>query len=269
MEIVSTVDNVKKGRMLTLAAVISVLMIGIKITKFGDDVSSLSIISRCIAFFVMAYCGLIWALRFQVSKSSLLSILPQSSFYVFTQYLFVEYFFSRGVERIYEFIILFIVLILIFIGVYASFLMANIFNVATIKQIPLENVGRTVSYILSLLSVYFLTYGLFESSLSWYFLLLLFALGFFIVSFFHFKRLDMSKERIGRITLLSFLTLIVTISGAIVVSSRHEYIASVPVVVLFSISSIVMKKENEEHNTVEYKYFLLVLIIFMLNFFGK
>jgi hypothetical protein len=83
----------------------------------------------------------------------------ESSLFVASEFLFIEMFFFEDLDRIYEGVLLLGILGLIWISTYVSFLMANIFNVGLYKDIPLEQVARTASYILSIFMVYFLTFS--------------------------------------------------------------------------------------------------------------
>lgn len=262
MEIATSVDNVKKGRMLGLAALISLSMIGLQITSITRTPSSTEILIRAGLYFVVTFLGLIWALRFQVTLRSLMYIIPQSAFFVFSEYIFLEFFFFNRVGRVYEFFIMFLALIGLFVATYSSFLMANVFNVAVIKDIPLVNVGKTVSYVLSLLSVYFLTYGLLYSNTNILVLIALLVIGYILTITFHFRNVEMAKERVGRVVFLSTITMLITVLGASAISYRYELISLLSTVVLFAVTSVVSKKENEDTRLKLASYLIIIFILF-------
>jgi len=149
-----TEDSVKRGKLIMLSLLIG-LSIFVQTLIKQQDLEVTRILIIALIYLGGSFLGLIWAFDFQVKIKSL-SFLLQSSLFVMSEYLFVQLFFVGKFSRIYEGILLLILVALVSIGTYISFLMANVFNVNLYKSIPLANVGRTTSYIISTLSLFFL-----------------------------------------------------------------------------------------------------------------
>jgi len=153
---IKSTDEEKRGKLITLAALIALAIFVSKITQAQTQVVVWRVYLNAGIYFVVTFLGLLWAFNFKVKKRSV-PFLLQSALYVFSQALFIEFFFFQKFSRIYEAFILLFLMFLVFLGNYISFLMANVLNVDLFKKIPLAQVGRTSSYLVSLLMMYFFT----------------------------------------------------------------------------------------------------------------
>jgi hypothetical protein len=259
-EVKGIVDNVKKGRLLALALIISISLFIIKLSQ-GSPVASISAVYlRAVIYFILSYVGLLWALKYQVRFKGLAFVLTQSSLFIFTQVLFIELFFFRRFGRVYEAVLLFGLLVLMFIGTYISFLTANVFNVGNIKEIPLLQVGKTTSYILSLLMVYFITYAILESAFDPILSLVLIGVFYFAIVFMHFRHLGIGKGSFwGRVVLTNAAMLILLIGNALT-GSLHEFISLVPMVAMFVMTGVVMHSDRNQLSRLDIAEYVVLLI---------
>ncbi|HRI05400.1 MAG TPA: hypothetical protein PLV59_00380 [Candidatus Dojkabacteria bacterium] len=264
MEIPTTVDNVKKGRILTLALIISISILIFKVTQTTDIVNPIVVLLRSLVYFAVAYVGLIWAFKFQVTLHSLLYILPQSAMFIMSEVIFLEMFFFRRVGRVYEILILVGMLILLFIGTYVVFLMSNVFNVATVKEIPLIQAARTVSFLATLIATFFLALGLLDGNLDIIPTTLILAFAFFSLVFFHLKHMDLGKERLGEYTILVLLFMLSMFISTAIVSQSHEVIALAPTIGAFVALEIITKKQRNmltPFTILQYIFFITAIFV--------
>ena len=239
------IDSVKRGRILFLSLAIAIGMSISKITQTAEITPLALVYSRAAIFFVVSYIGLLWAFRFQVNKSSLLFVLTQSSLFVFAETLFLELFFFRKFDRVYEAFLLLALLVLMFVGTYISFLMANVFNVGSFKQIPLLQVGKTTSYILSLLMVYFITFGVLASGFSLFLTVPILALAYSLTVFFHFRHMKIERKLFSSGIYSTVWGMVVLLVAVIFLGSHHELMALVPTAVMFIMPGILMSKSQD------------------------
>lgn len=266
MEIYTSIDNVKKGRILTLAIVISLSILLFKVTQTSEVVNPITVLFRSLIYFLVTYVGLIWAFRLQVTIHSLLYILPQSSLFIFAQVLFLELFFFRRVGRVYEILILVVMFLLLFVGSYVVFLMSNVFNVSTIKEIPLIQAARTVSFLSTLIATFLLTLGLLDSNFNIIIVMIILSISYFLGVFFHLKHMEINKDRIGEYTLLTVLFMVISVLSLSFVSHRHEIIALAPTVGAYVALEVITKKQRNMLSFVDNLQFILVLsVIFILG----
>lgn len=266
MEIQSSIDNIKKGRILTLALVVSLSILIFKVTQSTDVVNPLSVILRGFGYFIVTYIGLVWAFRFQVTLHSLLYILPQSSLFIFTQVIFFELFFFRRVGRVYEVLILLVMLLLLFLGSYVVFLMSNVFNVATIKEIPLIHAARTVSLLSTLIATFFITLGLLDANFGIILTFLLISIVYILNIFFYLKHTEVNRDRVGVYVLLTYLFMIVPTISLSFVSQRHELVALAPTVGGFIALEIISKRHRNMLTLFNrLQYIVILIIIFVLG----
>ncbi|HRX43757.1 MAG TPA: hypothetical protein P5059_00695 [Candidatus Dojkabacteria bacterium] len=180
-----TEDSVKRGKLIVLSLLFG-LSIFVQTLIKQQDMGISRILLTALIYLFASFGGLIWAFDFQVKIKSL-SFLLQSSLFVMSEYLFVQLFFVEKFSRIYEGILLLILVGLVSMGTYISFLMANVFNVNLYKSIPLANVGRTTSYIISTLTIFFLTFSLLSLQPVIYILLPIQLLISIFFSYIHLK----------------------------------------------------------------------------------
>ncbi len=266
MEIQGSVDNIKKGRILTLALAISISILIFKVTQTTDLVNPISVILRSFIYFVVTYLGLIWAFRLQVTIHTLLYILPQSSLFILAEVIFLELFFFRRVGRVYEVLILLVMLILLFVGTYVVFLMSNVFNVSTIKELPLIQAARTVSFLTTLIGIFFITVGLLDGNINMLFMMAMLIVVYFGLIFLHLKHMEINKDRIGEYTVLTLLFMVMSVVSLAFVSQRHEVIALAPTVGAYIALELITKKQR---NLLSYfnmvQYIFLITAVFVLG----
>ena len=237
-------DTEKRGKLLLLAGLIAVAMFLNKILQKDISVEIPRIYLNGALYFVISFVGLLWSFNFQVKFKSILYIV-QAALFVFSEAIFIEFFFFQKFNRLYEALILLILLTLVFIGNYVAFLMANVFNVGLFKNIPLIHVGRTSSYLISLLTIYFVTFSLLSSNLPIYFLLPIIAVVYAIVVYVHYLNIGIEGgEQIWK-TVLTGLVILTLFLGVFLTGNSHEIVSFVPVVGYFLCVSVVSQSDIE------------------------
>jgi len=260
-----TEDSVKRGKIIALSILIGLTMFIQTLIKSQDITVARVLITACV-YFLVSFFGLIWAFDFLVKIKSL-PYLIYSALFVMSEYLFIQLFFVEKFSRIYQGIFLFVLIILVSAGSYISFLMANVFNVNLYKNIPLAEVGKTTSYVISTLSIYFLTFALLSLQLPVYFLLP-FELG--IICFFTFVHLRnigfegfVLKRKTLLISLIVFFMFLASFLGGIL----HEVSALSPAVGYFvSVGAANMKTSDIKFNYSLLLYILALVGVIILNF---
>jgi len=260
-----TEDSVKRGKLIMLSLLIGLSIFVQTIIK-QQDLGITRILIIALIYLGASFIGLIWAFDFQVKIKSLYFLL-QSSLFVMSEYLFVQLFFVGKFSRIYEGILLLILVALVSIGTYVSFLMANVFNVNLYKSIPLANVGRTTSYIISTLTLFFLTFSLLSLQPVIYILL---PLQFLISSFFiyiHLKVLGYEGFVLSRKVMLVSLIVFIMFVSSFLTGVIHEVSALSPTVGYFVGIGMANIKNDKKENGWEIVLYILALIgVIILNF---
>lgn len=263
MEAVNYVDSGKRGRIIILSFGITLSLFVLRALEMVDPSNFWNLAVMSVSYFFISYIGLIWAFRFNVNRRSLLLILPQSSFFTMSQMLFVMLFFFRNFERVYELFLLFFLILVIFVATYVSFLMANIFNVAAFRQIPLVQVAKTTSYILTILAVYFSTFAVLAMQLSIPITIGLILFSYMLILLFHINHFNSpirQKTRAVGLILVSMLNMFVT---TMFWSTRYELLALIPVSVAFVMLSLEMS-ETKKHEPL--KWYVLLQYCFIVFF---
>lgn len=256
-------DEEKRGKLLILAAFISLAIFVSKITQSQSQLVNLRIYLNSSIYFFITVIGLLWAFKFQVKRKALLFII-HSGLYVFSQSLFIEFFFFQKFNRIYEAFILLFLMFLVFVGNYVSFLMANVLNVDLFKKIPLAQVARTSSYLISLLMMYFFTFSFLVSGLEVYVLLPLILFIYFIIIFIHYVNIGMEKGELYRKTLLTLIIAFNLFLGMFLVGDSHEIVSAVPVLGYYFAVGGVTQEELVYKNEKGLLFYILALIVFFL-----
>jgi hypothetical protein len=258
-------DAVKRGKLLSLSLLIALSIFIQTILKVnqGDPIRT------ALTFFVylvVVVIGLIWAFNFRVKIRSL-PFLLHSALFVASEYLFIQLFFIQKFSRIYEGLILLALVGFVFVGTYVSFLMANVFNVNLYKNIPLVNVGRTTSYIISTLTVFFLFFGILALQLPLYILLpILIAVAYFL-SFIHLKNLGYEGILLNRRSLLVSVIVIFMFISTLFSGVLHEVSVLAPVVGYFvGIGVANIKVENKGKTFELFLYILILIAVVLINF---
>lgn len=260
-----TEDSVKRGKLIMLSLLIGLsIFVQTIIKQQGLGVTRILIIA--LIYLGASFIGLIWAFDFQVKIKSLYFLL-QSSLFVMSEYLFVQLFFVNKFSRIYEGILLLILVALVSIGTYVSFLMANVFNVNLYKSIPLANVGRTTSYIISTLSLFFLTFSLLSLQPVIYILLPVQLLLSIFFSYIHLKVLGYEGFVLNRKVLLVSLIVFIMFVSSFLTGVVHEVSALSPTVGYFVGVGMANMKSDKRENGFEMVLYILALIgVIILNF---
>ncbi len=259
-------DSVKRGKLIALSFLIALSVFVQTIMKIEDQSLLRTVITSSV-YLVMTFLGLIWAFNFQVKIRSL-PFLLHSALFVMSEYLFIQLFFAQKFNRIYEGVLLLILVALIFVGTYVSFLMSNVFNVNLYKSIPLVHVGRTTSYIISTLSMFFTIFGLLSLQLPVYILLPLILLVAVFLSFIHLKNLGYEGLLLSRKTLLVSILVFFMFLGSFLAGIVHELSAIAPTVGYFAGIGIANIKSNKTGFNWEMLLYIFALIaVIFLNLF--
>ena len=263
---IKTEDSVKRGKLISLALLIA-LSVFVQTLIRNNDPTVLRILITAGVYLVFSFIGLVWAFNFQVKIKSL-QFLIHSSLFVMSEYLFIQLFFVEKFSRIYEGILLLILVALLFVSTYISYLMANVFNVNLYKSIPLANVGRTTSYIISTLSIFFLTFSFLSLQLPVYVLLPLeFGIAYFF-SHIHLRNLGFEGVLLNRKTVLVSLIVFFMFLGSFLSGIFHEVSALGPTVGYFiGIGVANMKVIKSKFNVEIILYILALIAVILLNFF--
>ncbi len=266
-----TEDSVKRGKLIVLSLLIG-LSIFVQTLIKQQDLGVTKILLTAVVYLFISFVGLIWAFDFQVKIKSLY-FLFQSSLFVMSEYLFVQLFFVGKFSRIYEGILLLILIALISIGTYVSFLMANVFNVNLYKSIPLANVGRTTSYIISTLSLFFITFSLLSLQPIIYIILPLQLLISIFFSYIHLKVLGYEGFVLSRKVMLVSIIVFIMFISSFLTGVIHEVSALSPTVGYFVGIGMANMKSNKSGNRWDIILYILALIVvtilnFILNIFA-
>jgi hypothetical protein len=258
-------DAVKRGKLLSLSLLIALSIFIQTILKInqGDPIRTAL---TFLVYLVVSVVGLIWAFNFRVKIRSL-PFLFHSALFVASEYLFIQLFFIQKFSRIYEGLILLSLIVFVFVGTYVSFLMTNVFNVNLYKKIPLVNVGRTTSYIISTLTVFFLFFGILALQLPLYILLpILIAVAYFL-SFIHLKNLGYEGLLLKRRSLLVSTIVIFMFISTLFSGVLHEVSVLAPVVGYFvGIGVANIKVENKGKAFELFLYILILIAAVLINF---
>ena len=246
-----TEDSVKRGKMITLSVLMGLTMFIQTLIK-SQDMTVTRVLTTAAVYFIVSFLGLIWAFNFQVKIKSL-PYLVYSALFVMSEYLFIQLFFVEKFSRIYQGLFLFILILLVSIGAYISFLMTNVFNVNLYKNIPLADVGKTTSYVISTLSIYFLLP--IEFGILWFF------------AFIHLRNIGFEgfvlKRKAILVSLIVFFMFLATLFTGIL----HEVSALSPAVGYFVAIGIAnMRVDNTRFNFSLILYILALIAVIVLNF---
>lgn len=255
-------DREKRAKLLLLAAFIALAIFVNKILQSQSQVLLWRVYLNAGIYFCIAFVGLLWAFNFQIKKRSLLFLL-QSSLFIFAEAVFIELFFFQKFNRIYEFVILLLLMLLVFFGNYVSFLMANVLNVDLFKKIPLVHVGRTSSYLISLFMMYFFTFDMLVTGLPIYFLVPIIVIAYSVIIYIHYLNIGIEQGELWRKFFLTLLICVFLFLGVFLSGDMHELISAVPVIGYY-LSVGVVSKERISSEKKETAYFFGI-VIFLLS----
>lgn len=262
---IQSVDKDKRGKLILVSALVTLLAFFFKISQKSDTLSLFQVSLNASLIAVVSYIGLLWAFKFMVTLRSMVYVLSQASLIVFVLTVFLEMFVFRRVGRVYEVLILLTISGLMFFGTYGSFLMANIFNVAQFKELPLVQVGKTTSFILTILSIYFSTYVMLDSQINGYVTIILLSVMYFLLVLFHIRHLNIERNVVWRRLFTVFLLVLLSVLVQIVIGGNPLISALVPTVVAYSLINLIT---NEKPTTAQiFEYYLSTIVAFALSFF--
>jgi hypothetical protein len=263
----TNIDEEKRGRLIALAAFIALAIFVSKITQSQTQIIIWRVYLNAGIYFLITFVGLLWSFNFQVKKRSILYLL-QSSFYVFSQSLFIEFFFFQKFNRIYEAFILLALMFLVFVGNYISFLMANVLNVDLFKKIPLAQVGRTSSYLISLLMMYFFTFSFLVTGLDIYFLVPIIFISYGFIIWSHYINIGIEEKELYRKGVLTLLISFILFLGMFLTGDSHEIVSAIPVLgYYFSVGVVSQERVSFGNNKGIYFYISVLVIAFLLGVF--
>ncbi len=257
-------DSVKRGKLLSISLLIALSIFVQTILKVNEG-DILGTIITAAAYLFFSTIGLIWAFNFRVKIRSL-PFLLHSGLFVASEYLFIQLFFIQKFSRIYEGILLLLLVGILFVGTYVSFLMANVFNVNLYKSIPLVNVGRTTSYIVSTFSLFFLLFGLLALQLPVYILLPLVIIVSAFLSYIHLRNLGFEGVLLPRKTVMVTLIVLFMFLSSFLSGVIHEVSVLGPVVGYFVGIGVANIKDSTKNRNLELLLYIFILIaITLLN----
>lgn len=268
----TSTDREKRGKLLLLAAFTALSLFISKIIQTDTLVVASRVYLNALIYFVIVFVGLLWSFNLQIKKKSLITLI-QPALFVFSQELFVEFFFFQKFSRIYEaFILLGLVVVFFFIN-YFSFLSANIFNVSLFKKIPLLQVARTVSNIISVFMMYFITFSFLLSDFNVY--ILLGSLFLFYLLIFLLNYVNNGIEEEGELFRKTFITTLIPFmlfSGVFLSGNVHEVISVIPVVGYFLTVGVATRESFVKIDSRSVAIQILVLVfaffaVLVLNIF--
>jgi hypothetical protein len=258
-------DAVKRGKLIVLSLLIALSVFIQTILKVNDGDIVRTILTALI-YFVISVLGLIWAFNFQVKFKSLLFLI-QPALFVVSEYLFVQLFFIQRFSRIYEGLLLLILIAIVFVGTYVSFLMSNVFNVNLYKDIPLANVARTTSYIITTFTLFFILFGLLALQLPVYILLPFVLVFSAFLAYIHLKNLGFVGTLLTRKTLLVSLIVVFMFLSSFLAGVVHEVSVLSPTVGYFASIGIANLKSTDTSKGWQLFLYIFILIgITLLNF---
>lgn len=259
----TNVDNEKRGKLLLISAVISLAIFIFKISQVETQAMIWEVYLHGAIYAIITFVSLLWAFNFQVKKRSFLYLF-QAALFVFAEVLFVELFFFQKFSRIYEAFILLLLIILVFFGNYSVFLMANVFNVNLFKNIPLMQVGRTVSYLASLFAIYFFTFSLMASGFAPYITVLGLIVAYTVVTFLHYINIDVVGEELVRKIAITVLIMLLLLSSVVFIGNIHEVISFAPVIGYFLSVNIVTHERISNGYVKAITTYMVILSILMI-----
>ncbi len=216
----------------------------------------------------IALWGFLWILSFKVNAKIVFLILPQVVFLVFTQILFLDMFFEQAFGRLYETFLMVSLLIVFFIIIHITFLTCNVFAVSSFKKIPLESVGKTMIYIVTVLSIFFAIYGFLNLGASLFLSVPLLLFFVFFVTVFLLSHFFIELSTIFSNAFMIFWCVTLVVLGSLFLSSKVEFVALIGTMVFYySVGLFINKREQiSSFKIVEYLFVLFLLVLFAIYF---
>ncbi len=259
-------ESIKKGKMMFLSLFIVLFFVGNRV--FGPfHEFFLNPIFLSFFYGIISILGFAWVLVFKLNLRIIFIILPHLALIIFSQMFFIQMFFQSSFARMYETLLMFIMLILIFIFTYVTFLTFNVFAVSTFKKIPLEAVAKTSLYFLSVLSIFFFTYGFLSLDVYLINLILIIFFIYFILILLLFTYFFIDFGSIIRNSTAVFWNILLIFSGSILFASRIEFVAFlVALVFYFCVDLFIERRENMSSSRL-YQYFFILFLAILISFY--
>jgi len=254
-------DSVKRLKIILLSFGISFSLFFTKVFAQGESLIDIYVVGGIYA--LVAMIGLVWAFNFQIKRESW-KYLFQSGLFVFSEVIFVLLFFFKQFDRIYEGILLVVLLIFLWMITYTCFLMVNIFNVSLYKELPLLNVAQTASYILTLLMIYFLTFGVLASSFPLYVIVPVIFLIYLFLTYMEFNEIGIEKGMLWPVVIITSLINLFVLLSFLFVGSNHEIIGIVPMIGGFVSGGLLTLKERDSIKWQVFGYNALIFVVILI-----
>jgi len=262
-------DSSKRGKMLFLSFLLTVSFFVLKVMQ-TRDLTLLEVFGVAGIAFVVSYVGQLIILGRDINRKVLLFIVPQSSLMIFSEILFLQLYFFARFDRAYEAFIVLLILLVFYFAIYVTLLMANIFSIASVKQIPLEQVAKTTSYILTLFSVYFMTFAVLSSSINIILTFVILGLVYVIAVITHLMHQKYDGSKTIKLTIIVALAMLFGTIGGSFIGARPEIMAIIPVAISYAmIGSITVEDLKNLSFITVLQYFLFVIVAYLLNFIIK
>jgi hypothetical protein len=262
-----TADSGKRGRLVFLAIIISLSVFLLRAFNVWEVSNLGDLAIKVFSYGLFTLLALIWSFRFAINWRSLFVVIPQSVVVVMGFVLFIEMFFFRDFDRLSDFVYLFAVWGGGFLTLYVSFLMTNIFNVSMFKELPLKQVAKTTSYILSLIMVYLFSFSFLAMQLHFTITAVMLFIVYGIIIYTHFYHLNLSKKNLFNALVVVLVGMLASIISFMFIGTRHEIIALMPTAVAFSVIGITMHKTRTEglSDVHQFEYIFVYIAILVLN----
>jgi len=150
-------------------------------------------------------------------------------------------------------------------GLVVSFLAANILNVSTFKKIPLLQVAHTVSYVLTLFSVFFLAF--FFMNLDWniYITCAVLFISYYLAAYLHLSHFEIKVKHVSwyaaGIAIISTLLAFVMMLWPVDTLFR----VLLPTIAVYIGVGLVMHQVKEMlRPLIHWAYLILALIVFIV-----
>jgi hypothetical protein len=216
---------------------------------------------------LVAVFGFMWVLRFQLNFRIVYLVLPHLGLIVFNQMLFMQMFFERTFGRVYEALLMFIVLFFVFVITYVAFLTSNIFAVASFKKIPLEAVAKTSIYFISVLFVFFATYGFLSLEMQIFPLLIILMLIYFLSATFLLMYFYIETTTILANSAMVFWNVLLIFVASALFSVRIEFVALLVATVFYYSVGFFIERKPEVASSRLLEYFLTLFLVILLTFY--
>ena len=263
--VIQRLDNTKKGRVILISLLIVLSLLGDRLFGFFGGIWG-NPINLSILYSLFAVLAFFWVLQFKLN----LRIVFLTSFHlaliIFSQILFYQTFLADFFDRVYETLLLIIILIITFLVSYSAFLTANIFAVSSFKKIPLEAVAKTSIYFITVLSIFFLTYGFLSLGMPIWMVILVLLIFYIVYTLLLMSNFFFETRAILSNSLLIFWNLLLILIGIILFSTGIEFVAFIMAVVFYYVVDLFIEKRQEIAYSRLIEYFFLIILLVLIIF---